>query len=125
MNGAVPLAAAGTAVVAIRTGSASIGGLVSQINRLYEESLFVRDLDRLRRHGHLRAIPTGGTPLPERPETITVEDVSFTYSGRDTPALDKVTLAIPRGSSIRASMIDSWPSTGPADGCWLDMVEAS
>ncbi|MEV7925997.1 ABC transporter ATP-binding protein [Kitasatospora sp. NPDC088779] len=100
MNGAIPLAAAGTAVVAIRTGSASIGGLVSQINGLYEESLFVRDLDRLRREGHRRAIPTGGTPLPERPETITVEDVSFTYDGRDTPALDKVTLTIPRGKVI-------------------------
>ncbi|MER7672398.1 ABC transporter ATP-binding protein [Kitasatospora sp. NPDC096128] len=100
MNGTIPLAAAGTAVVAIRTGSASIGGLVSQINGLYEESLFVRDLDQLRREGHRRAIPTGGAPLPERPETITVEDVSFTYDGRDAPALDKVTLTIPRGKVI-------------------------
>ncbi|MFD9591166.1 ATP-binding cassette domain-containing protein [Kitasatospora sp. NPDC059973] len=100
MDGVIPLAAAGTAVVAIRTGSASIGGLVSQINRLYEESLFVRDLDQLRRDGHVRAIPTGGTPLPDRPETITVEEVTFSYPGRDTPALDKVTLTLPRGKVV-------------------------
>ncbi|MFJ3794555.1 ABC transporter ATP-binding protein [Kitasatospora sp. NPDC090091] len=99
-GGAIPLAAAGTAVVAIRTGSASIGGLVSQVNHLYEESLFVRDLDRLRREGHRRAIPTGGTPLPERPQAITVEGVSFTYDGRDTPALDEVSLTIPCGKVI-------------------------
>ncbi|MGW2539688.1 ABC transporter ATP-binding protein [Kitasatospora sp. NPDC001574] len=100
LNGSIPLAAAGTAVVAIRTGSASIGGLVSQVNRLYEESLFVRDLDQLRREGHRRAIPTGGTPLPDRPETITVEHVTFSYPGRDTPALDNVSLTIPRGKVV-------------------------
>ncbi|MFF3002503.1 ABC transporter ATP-binding protein [Kitasatospora sp. NPDC057940] len=99
-TGSMPLAVAGTAVVAIRTGSASISGLVSQINSLYEESLFVADLDRLRRHGHRRAIPVGGTPLPERPEQIRVEDVSFTYPGRDSPALDKVSLTIGRGQVI-------------------------
>ncbi|MER7769225.1 ABC transporter ATP-binding protein [Kitasatospora sp. NPDC096140] len=99
-SGSMPLAVAGTAVVAIRTGSASIGGLVSQINGLYEEGLFVADLERLRRDGHRRAIPAGGTPLPERPDEIRVEDVSFTYPGRDTPALDRVSLTVHRGEVI-------------------------
>ncbi|MFJ1708068.1 ABC transporter ATP-binding protein [Kitasatospora sp. NPDC088346] len=100
LDGAIPLAAAGTAVVAIRTGSAGIGGLVSQINHLYEESLFVRDLDQLRRDGHRRAIPVGGTPLPERPEKITVEEVTFSYPGRDTPALDGISLTVERGTVV-------------------------
>ncbi|WP_316521145.1 ABC transporter ATP-binding protein [Kitasatospora brasiliensis] len=99
-TGSMPLAVAGTAVFAVRTGSASIGGLVSQINSLYEESLFVADLDRLRREGHRRAIPEGGTPLPARPDEIRVEDVSFTYPGRDTPALDEVSITIRRGQVI-------------------------
>ncbi|MBD0690934.1 ABC transporter ATP-binding protein [Streptomyces sp. CBMA123] len=99
-SGSMPLAVAGTAVVAIRTGSASIGGLVSQVNSLYEESLFVADLDRLRRDGHRHSIPVGGTPLPKHPEEISVEDVSFTYPGRDAPALDKVSLTIRRGEVI-------------------------
>ncbi|WP_371500245.1 ABC transporter ATP-binding protein/permease [Kitasatospora sp. NBC_00374] len=100
VDGSMALAVAGTAVVAIRTGSASIGGLVSQINGLYEEALFVRDLDDLHREGARRAIPIGGLPLPERPETIRVEDVTFTYDGRDTPALDKISLTIGRGEVI-------------------------
>ncbi|MFJ9696354.1 ABC transporter ATP-binding protein [Kitasatospora sp. NPDC101183] len=99
-SGSMPLAVAGTAVVAIRTGSASIGGLVSQINSLYEESLFVADLDRLRRHGHLRAIPEGGARLPERPLEIRVEGVSYTYPGRDTPAVDGVDLTVRRGQVV-------------------------
>ncbi|MFC8720847.1 ATP-binding cassette domain-containing protein [Kitasatospora sp. NPDC057198] len=97
LDHAVPLAAAFTAVLAIRTGAAGIGGLVERINSLYEESLFVRDLDRLRTAGHLRAIPTGGAALPARPETITVEDVTFTYPGKREPALDRVNLTICRG----------------------------
>ncbi|GAA2118170.1 hypothetical protein GCM10009759_65230 [Kitasatospora saccharophila] len=97
LDHAVPLAAAFTAVLAIRTGAAGIAGLVERINSLYEESLFVRDLDRLRTEGHRRAIPTGGTPLPERPETITVEDVTFAYPGKSAPALDRVTLTVPGG----------------------------
>jgi two-component system sensor histidine kinase MtrB len=39
------LAVAGTAVIAIRTGSAKLEALVVQLNYLYEESLFVADLD--------------------------------------------------------------------------------
>ncbi|MFD8782782.1 ABC transporter ATP-binding protein [Kitasatospora sp. NPDC059599] len=99
-TGSMPLAVAGTAVVAIRTGSSSIGGLVAQINSLYEESLFVADLDRLRREGHRRAIPDGGAPLPARPAEIRVEDVTFSYPGRDTPALDRVSLTIRRGQVV-------------------------
>ncbi|WP_035956627.1 ABC transporter ATP-binding protein [Kitasatospora sp. NRRL B-11411] len=97
LDHAVPLASAFTAVLAIRTGAAGIAGLVDRVNSLYEESLFVRDLDRLRTEGHRRAIPTGGTPLPENPKAITVEDVTFTYPGKPAPALDRVTLTIPGG----------------------------
>ncbi|MEY9948414.1 ATP-binding cassette domain-containing protein [Kitasatospora sp. GAS1066B] len=99
-GGSMPLAVAGTAVLAIRSGSGSIGTLVSQVNSLYEDALFVRDLDTLHQEGAKRAIPTGGTELPQRPAVIRVEGVSFTYTGRDTPALDKVSLEIPRGKVI-------------------------
>ncbi|MFJ1753518.1 ATP-binding cassette domain-containing protein [Kitasatospora sp. NPDC088134] len=97
LDHAVPLAGAFTAVLAIRTGAAGIGALVERVNSLYEESLFVRDLDRLRTEGHRRAVPAGGTPLPGRPEAITVEDVTFTYPGKPAPALDRVSLTLPRG----------------------------
>ncbi|MFE2726485.1 ABC transporter ATP-binding protein [Kitasatospora sp. NPDC059327] len=99
-DGQMALAVAGTAVVGIRTGAADITSLVNTANGLYEEALFVADLERLQREAERRAIPTGGTDLPHRPEAITLEDVGFTYPGRSTPALSGVTLTIPRGKVI-------------------------
>ncbi|WP_404868531.1 ABC transporter ATP-binding protein [Kitasatospora griseola] len=99
-DGQMALAVAGTAVVGIRTGAADITSLVNTANRLYEEALFVADLGRLQRESERRAIPTGGTDLPHRPDTITLEDVGFTYPGRSTPALTGITLTIPRGQVV-------------------------
>ncbi|MFI9273174.1 ATP-binding cassette domain-containing protein [Kitasatospora sp. NPDC052896] len=99
-NGHMALAVAGTAIVGVRTGAANITSLVSSFNSLYEEALYVRDLDRLQEEAERRAIPVGGTNLPERPEILRVENVSFTYPGRTSPALSKVTLEIPRGKVV-------------------------
>ncbi|MFD9060494.1 ATP-binding cassette domain-containing protein [Kitasatospora purpeofusca] len=99
-DGQMALAVAGTAVVGIRTGAADITSLVRTANGLYEEALFVADLERLQREADRRAIPTGGTDLPHRPDTITLEGVGFTYPGRSTPALTDITLTIPRGKVV-------------------------
>ncbi|GAA1165341.1 ATP-binding cassette subfamily B protein [Kitasatospora gansuensis] len=99
-DGQMALAVAGTAVVGIRTGAADITSLVRTANGLYEEALFVADLERLQREAGRRAIPTGGTDLPHRPDTITLEGVGFTYPGRTTPALTDITLEIPRGKVV-------------------------
>ncbi|MEV7600952.1 ABC transporter ATP-binding protein [Kitasatospora sp. NPDC089797] len=99
-DGQMALAVAGTAVVGIRTGAADITSLVRAANGLYEEALFVADLERLQRESERRAIPTGGTDLPHRPDTITLEDVGFTYPGRTTPALSDITLTVPRGQVV-------------------------
>ncbi|MEV6976872.1 ABC transporter ATP-binding protein [Kitasatospora sp. NPDC093806] len=98
--GRMDLAVAGTAVVGVRTGAADVTQLVSTVNGLYEEALFVRDLDNLQREAERRAIPSGGADLPERPEVLRVEDVSFSYPGRGAKALDGVTLEIPRGKVV-------------------------
>lgn len=68
--------------------------------RAREEALFVRDLELLQQEAERRAIPAGGTGLPERPEVLRVEDVSFTYPGRSAPSLQGVTLEIPRGKVV-------------------------
>ncbi|MEU2619161.1 ABC transporter ATP-binding protein [Streptomyces sp. NPDC007157] len=101
LNGAMALSVAGTAVIAIRTGSASLNTLVLEINTLHEEALFVGDLERLYVEAAERAIPTGGDPLPEDPREIRFENVTFTYPGDATrPALDDVTLALPLGRIV-------------------------
>ncbi|MFD3585199.1 ABC transporter ATP-binding protein [Streptomyces sp. NPDC058683] len=101
LSGAMALSVAGTAVIAIRTGSASLNTLVLEINTLHEEALFVGDLERLYVEAAERAIPIGGDPLPEDPREIRFEDVTFTYPGDATrPALDDVTLTLPLGRIV-------------------------
>ncbi|MEU6572894.1 ABC transporter ATP-binding protein [Streptomyces sp. NPDC046805] len=101
LGGAMALSVAGTAVIAIRTGSASLDSLVLEINQLHEEALFVSDLQRLYVEAAERAIPAGGKPLPEDPQEIRFENVTFSYPGEATrPALDDVTLTLPLGRII-------------------------
>ncbi|WP_329297510.1 ABC transporter ATP-binding protein/permease [Streptomyces sp. NBC_00659] len=98
MNGHMSLAVAGTAVIAVRSGSASLGALVMNVNTLHEESLYVRDHGRFLTEAAERAIPTTGGPVPEHVKQVTLDEVTYRYPDRDDPALDRVTLTIPMGS---------------------------
>ncbi|MEU6382878.1 ABC transporter ATP-binding protein [Streptomyces bauhiniae] len=101
LAGAMALSVAGTAVIAIRTGSASLDTLVLEINQLHEEALFVGDLKRLYVEAAERAIPVGGEELPKEPKEIRFEDVTFSYPGEAArPALDGVSLSLPMGHII-------------------------
>jgi ATP-binding cassette subfamily B protein len=101
LTGTMALAVAGTAVIAIRTGSASLDTLVLEINSLHEEALFVGDLQRLYAEAAERAIPVGGETLPENPREIRFEKVTFSYPGDSArPALDDVSLTIPLGRIV-------------------------
>ncbi|MEW1905930.1 ABC transporter ATP-binding protein [Streptomyces sp. NPDC086147] len=99
-NGRMDLAVAGTAVLAIRTGSASITDLVLRVTEVQEEALFVADLETLCEEAVRRAIPVGGRDLPEGFDEIRFEKVTFTYPGADTPSLHEVDLVIPRGRTV-------------------------
>lgn len=114
LAGAMALSVAGTAVIAIRTGSSSLDSLVLEVNALHEEALFVGDLQRLYVEAAERAIPVGGAALPEDPREIRFENVSFSYPGESArPALDDVTLTLPSAGSSRWSA-----RTAPARPRW-------
>ncbi|MFC3572440.1 ABC transporter ATP-binding protein [Streptomyces yaanensis] len=98
MTGHMSLAIAGTAVIAVRTGSASLGALVMNINQLHEESLYVRDHGRFLAQAAQRIIPEGGDPVPEQIKEIVLDRVTYRYPDRDTAALDQVSLTLPMGS---------------------------
>ncbi|WP_019067618.1 ATP-binding cassette domain-containing protein [Streptomyces hokutonensis] len=101
LSGAMALSVAGTAVIAIRTGSGSLDTLVLAVNQLHEEALFVGDLEKLYKEAAERAISVGGAALPEEPREIRFENVTFSYPGESThPALDDVTLRLPLGRII-------------------------
>ncbi|MEW2286483.1 ABC transporter ATP-binding protein [Streptomyces sp. NPDC047841] len=86
LSGTMALAVAGTAVIAIRTGAASLDTLVLEVNQLHEEALFVGDLQRLYAEAAERAVPAGGEPLPEDPKEIRFENVTFSYPHDEPPA---------------------------------------
>ncbi|ROQ70244.1 ATP-binding cassette subfamily B protein [Streptomyces sp. 840.1] len=100
MAGHMSLAVAGTAVIAVRTGSASLGALVMNINQLHEESLYVRDHGQFLIEAAQRAIPRTGSPVPDQVRQVSLEHVTYQYPDRDAPALDDVTLTFPMGSVI-------------------------
>ncbi|MEW2391695.1 ABC transporter ATP-binding protein [Streptomyces venezuelae] len=95
-SGGLPLAVGGTAVIAIRTSTARLTSLVQQVNRLYEELLFLTDTEDAIKVADENAIPISGTPLPS-PVEVRTEAVSFTYPGADSPALTGVSVRVPRG----------------------------
>ncbi|MGW5327941.1 ABC transporter ATP-binding protein [Streptomyces sp. NPDC004014] len=97
-GGHMSLAVAGTAVIAVRSGSASLGALVMNVNQLHEESLYVRDHSRFLGEAARRTVPSGGDPLPARVREVVLDRVGYRYPDRETPALDEVSLTLPMGS---------------------------
>ncbi|WEO99142.1 ABC transporter ATP-binding protein [Streptomyces sp. FXJ1.172] len=98
MTGHMNLAVAGTAVVAVRSGSASLGALVMNVNQLHEESLYVRDHARFLDEAARRTIPSGGAPVPAQVRQVVLDRVGYRYPDREVPALDGVSLTLPMGS---------------------------
>lgn len=108
-SGAMALSVAGTAVIAIRSGSSALDRLVVQLGYLHEEALFVADLERLCAEAERRAIPSGGRDLPEQVEAVHFEKVSFSYPVTAAapgaplmkpPALCEVDVTIPVGRVV-------------------------
>ncbi|SOD62324.1 ATP-binding cassette, subfamily B [Streptomyces zhaozhouensis] len=103
-TGSMALAAAGTAVLAIRSGTANLDGLIRQINYLHEESLYVGDLDRLIAESEQHRIPRGGAPLPSPVRAVEFDGVSFSYPGGSAgePVLRDISLTLPadRGAVV-------------------------
>ncbi len=96
------LSVAGTAVIAIRTGSQSLDTLVVEVNALHEEALFVGDLQRLYIGGGRAGDPGGRRSRCRRTRSeIRFENVTFRYPGDSArPALDDVTLTLPLGRIV-------------------------
>ncbi|MFF9769123.1 ABC transporter ATP-binding protein [Streptomyces sp. NPDC014636] len=96
-SGGLALAVGGTAVIAIRNSTARLTSLVQQVNRLYEEMLFLTDTKNATELAAEHAIPPTGAPLPAPVHAVRVEDVSYTYPGAAGPSLKGVSLTVRRG----------------------------
>ncbi|GIH26977.1 multidrug ABC transporter permease [Acrocarpospora phusangensis] len=98
-TGAVPLAVAGTAVLAVRSGQSSLANLLYAVNRLYENGLYFTDFVDFCVTNESPPAAAKARP-PAGFSRITVENVTFSYPGKDTPALAGVSIHIDRGEVI-------------------------
>ncbi|WP_073480356.1 ATP-binding cassette domain-containing protein [Streptoalloteichus hindustanus] len=98
--GLTPLAVAGTAVLAIRTGRSSLTQVVLAVNRLYEQGLYIADYRAFLDSAAERTRPVTGRRAPRDPELIEVRDVEFGYPGAERPALTGVSMTVRRGEVV-------------------------
>ncbi|MFD0904481.1 ABC transporter ATP-binding protein [Actinomadura sediminis] len=112
-RGIMPLAVAGTAVLAIRAGQTSLVNLVYSLNRCYEDGLYFSDYvaycrmaeQRVHRPRavsgvHGKGGVTGREEALGRFREIVAEDVTFGYPDGDAPSLDKVSVRLGRGEIV-------------------------
>ncbi|MFI8962619.1 ATP-binding cassette domain-containing protein [Streptomyces sp. NPDC053493] len=98
--GWLPLAAGAGAVLAIQAGQSSLTRLVEIAHLVYEHAMWVDDLLAVQERCRALQQRTADAHAPERVRTITLEDVSFTYAGKDTPALDGVSMTLTAGETV-------------------------
>ena len=98
--GTLPLAVAGTAVLAIRSAQASLNTLLYAVNQCYEEGLYFSDYLAFCADAARRIPPPGAKPIPADFDRITADAVTFTYPGASGPALREVSIEIRRGEVV-------------------------
>jgi ATP-binding cassette, subfamily B, bacterial len=94
------LAAAGTAVFGLYQLANRLQTLHFSATSLYEATLFIRDYSSFLTLEPEVQAAEGTRPAPESFDTLSVEDVSFTYPESDRPAVDAVSLEIRRGEVV-------------------------
>ncbi|HEU5472399.1 MAG TPA: ABC transporter ATP-binding protein [Actinophytocola sp.] len=97
---AMPLALAGAAVVAMRTGSTALSNTIHGVNGLYEDSFYIELYEKLLTDSAGRRGPAAVGPAPVNPKTIELREVSYTYPGQDAPAIEGVSLTLRRGQVV-------------------------
>ena len=99
-RGEVPLATAGTAVLAIRMGTSQLVSLVSSLNDVLEYGLYLTDWQDVMRQADAARIPDTGVVPAGPPALIRVRGLGFTYPNGDKPALSGVDLDIRAGEIL-------------------------
>ncbi|MGW6497434.1 ABC transporter ATP-binding protein [Nonomuraea angiospora] len=97
---AIPLAVAGTAVLAIRSGQSSLSSFLYATNRLYEQGLYFTDFLEFCEDAERRLSGPRPAAAPIGFDRITATGLTFTYPGAEEPALREVSIEIKRGEVI-------------------------
>jgi ABC-type multidrug transport system fused ATPase/permease subunit len=97
---ALPLAAAGTAVLALQAARQSLALALTNVNRVYEEGLYFGDYTDFcaRALERIPPAPSGGTA--SAPQSIEVDGVTLHYAEAEAPAVVDANLTVHRGQTI-------------------------
>ncbi|MGW3209091.1 ABC transporter ATP-binding protein [Streptomyces sp. NPDC001135] len=98
--GWLPLAAGAGAVLAIQAAQTSLTRLVDVSHLVYEHAMWVDDLLAFQERCRALQPRRRGLPAPQAVRTITLDNVSFTYPGKDSPALDRISLTLHAGQTV-------------------------
>ncbi len=99
-SGQIPLAAAGTVVIALSTSRQSLSRVVLAVNRLYEYGLYLADFEWFVHATRQRRHRTTGVGVTREFEQISVEGVSFRYPGMEREVLRDISLTIDKGQVV-------------------------
>ncbi len=98
-GGYMAIGAAGTAIVAMRTSTAALSQLVVYGAAMFQHALYLGDYATFIRQAAEQSGPRGPQELGA-PQKIRLEAATYTYPGKDTPALGPVDLTLNRGEVI-------------------------
>lgn len=99
-TGRIGVALAATAVVAVQTTLAALSQVILNGAALFHTSLYLTDMQTFLDDAEARAPRRGTSAVDHDPEEIRLEEVSYQYPGRDTPAVDGVSLNLRRGEIL-------------------------
>lgn len=95
------LAISGTAIIAIRSTTASLATLVKMAHELFEKGLYISDYREFIEQSRLRRRPSKNINAPPRPGRIELHEIGFQYPGeRGCVALNDVSFTIEEGQTI-------------------------
>ncbi|WP_030758971.1 MULTISPECIES: ATP-binding cassette domain-containing protein [unclassified Streptomyces] len=100
VGGYMAIAAAGTAIVAMRTSTAALSQLVVYGAAMFQHALYLGDYTAFVAEAAEKSGPRGPQVMEVAPEKIRLEEATYTYPGKDTPSLGPVSLTLSRGEVI-------------------------
>ncbi|MFD4866396.1 ATP-binding cassette domain-containing protein [Streptomyces sp. NPDC058412] len=100
IGGYMAIAAAGTAIVAMRTSTAALSQLVVYGAAMFQHALYLGDYTAFVKEAAEKSGPRGPQVMESAPEKIRLEEASYTYPGKDAPALGPVSLTLARGEVV-------------------------
>ena len=99
-TGLLVLSVAGTAVLALRSASASLQQLMFSVNQCYEDGVYFSDYVAFCEDAQSRISPPSTVAAPADFGRITASGVTFSYPGAEEPTLHEVSVEIGRGEVV-------------------------